>query len=242
MTVDESARRRKHSIRGLYSRTRRKLVDKLVQSATTASNESSVNDLLADEFSNIALQPKKCHRIRKFDPSIDFLAESLQNPVCVRKDEPGAYCWQIHNLPHPKHVFSVELDKASAQIVISTSTKKYYKRLSIPTLNHNDPSIESTMLTWMHENDRLIIRFARMERTASPGSHMRGKKDPNARLVEELDPDVVDGMYPLTDNIWYCPDIRHTVRKVSRLLPNLERYEQGICKLQLTAVVGFPIW
>lgn len=55
-------------------------------------------------------------------------------PVVVRLDRKGSLLWRVRNIPYPLSTYSVETDPAQDQVVIRTSNRKYFKRVSVPEL------------------------------------------------------------------------------------------------------------
>ena len=89
----------------------------------------------------------------------DTLRASSSNPVLVRKDRPHAFEWRIRNLSYPKSTYSVEVDTEKQQIVVRTSNKKYFKRISIEDMDRARLPLEAGSLQWTHENATLIINY-----------------------------------------------------------------------------------
>ncbi|XP_034044236.1 protein DPCD [Thalassophryne amazonica] len=87
------------------------------------------------------------------------IMESRCNPVLVRKDTKICFQWRIRNLPYPKEVFSVSVDPAERRIIIKTSNKKYYKKLSVPDLDRCQLPLEGSALSFTHANNTLIISY-----------------------------------------------------------------------------------
>merc|ERR1719231_1183700 len=67
----------------------------------------------------------------------DLLRPSSSNPSLMRKDRPHAFEWRIRNLPYPKSTYSVTVDEDADQIVIRTSNKKYFKRITIEDMQRS---------------------------------------------------------------------------------------------------------
>lgn len=102
--------------------------------------------------------------VKKFNPDKDLLAESSQNPIFLRQDTAYSFCFRIRNLPYPKDVYSVEVDNDAQQIVVRTSNKKYYKRISLPDLKSTGEVMDASNLKWDHQNNTLIIHYAKSQK------------------------------------------------------------------------------
>jgi len=61
------------------------------------------------------------------------MRESSTAPALVRKDTRQMFQWRIRNLPYPKEVYSVTAE--DGHLVIRTTVKKYFKKLTIPELD-----------------------------------------------------------------------------------------------------------
>ena len=89
----------------------------------------------------------------------DLMQPSNVNPALVRKDRVNAFEWRIRNLPYPKPTYSVTVDGEARQLVVRTTNKKYFKRISIEDLDRMRLPIEEKALSWTHENNTLIIQY-----------------------------------------------------------------------------------
>ncbi|XP_016851118.1 protein DPCD isoform X2 [Anolis carolinensis] len=89
----------------------------------------------------------------------DLIKESSSNPVFMRKDTKSSFQWRIRNLPYPKDVYSVSVEKDQRCCVVRTTNKKYYKRFSIPDLDRFQLPLDSTALSFTHANNTLIITY-----------------------------------------------------------------------------------
>ncbi|XP_074855401.1 protein DPCD isoform X2 [Carettochelys insculpta] len=54
----------------------------------------------------------------------ELIKESSSNPIFVRRDTQTSFQWRIRNLPYPKEVYSVSVEKEQRCCVIRTSNKK----------------------------------------------------------------------------------------------------------------------
>ncbi|XP_072280498.1 protein DPCD [Pyxicephalus adspersus] len=89
----------------------------------------------------------------------DFLKENSSNPVFMRKDTKTSFQWRIRNLPYPKDVYSVTVDKTERCCIVRTTNKKYYKKFSIPDLDRCRLELNESALSFAHANNTLIITY-----------------------------------------------------------------------------------
>ncbi|XP_058045369.1 protein DPCD isoform X2 [Ahaetulla prasina] len=89
----------------------------------------------------------------------EFIKESNTNPVFMRKDTKSSFQWRIRNLPYPKDVYSVSVEKDQRCCVVHTTNKKYYKKFTIPDLDRFQLPLDSTALSFTHANNTLIITY-----------------------------------------------------------------------------------
>ncbi|XP_039403157.1 protein DPCD isoform X2 [Mauremys reevesii] len=54
----------------------------------------------------------------------ELIKESSSNPIFVRRDTQTSFQWRIRNLPYPKEVYSVSVEKEQRCCVIRTTNKK----------------------------------------------------------------------------------------------------------------------
>ncbi|XP_062436252.1 protein DPCD isoform X2 [Rhea pennata] len=80
-------------------------------------------------------------------------------PVFVRKDTLTSFQWRIRNLPYPKEVYSVSVEKEQRCCVVRTTNKKYYKKFPIPDLDRYQLPFDAAALSFTHANNTLIITY-----------------------------------------------------------------------------------
>ncbi|KAM8924416.1 protein DPCD [Pelodytes ibericus] len=97
----------------------------------------------------------------------DFIQESHSNPVFVRKDTKTCFQWRVRNLPFPKDVYSVSVDKADRCCIIRTNNKKYYKKFSIPDLDRCRLVLDEHALSFTHANNTLIVTYQKPKEVLS---------------------------------------------------------------------------
>ncbi|NWU99503.1 DPCD protein, partial [Upupa epops] len=93
------------------------------------------------------------------DPESEFIKESSSNPIFLRKDTLSSFQWRIRNLPYPKEVYSVSVEKEQRCCIIRTTNKKYYKKFSIPDLDRYQLPLDADALSFTHANNTLIITY-----------------------------------------------------------------------------------
>ncbi|NP_001092165.1 protein DPCD [Xenopus laevis] len=89
----------------------------------------------------------------------DFLKESSSNPTFTRKDTKSSFQWRIRNLPYPKEVYSVTVDKKDRCCIIRTTNKKYYKKFSIPDLDRCHLDLNENAISFAHANNTLVVTY-----------------------------------------------------------------------------------
>uniref|UniRef100_A0A7S3YGL9 Protein DPCD n=2 Tax=Lotharella globosa TaxID=91324 RepID=A0A7S3YGL9_9EUKA len=69
--------------------------------------------------------------------------------------------WRIRNIPYERSVYRLTIDSDRQQIVLRTTNKKYFKRISIPQLQAvgEKLSADPSLLTYTHDNNTLIIQY-----------------------------------------------------------------------------------
>lgn len=105
----------------------------------------------------------------------NLIVESSGAPELLRQDTKEAHVFRIRNLPYPKEVFSVTIEgqgagdgtsgsasscsKKVGEIVVRTSNKKYFKRISIPPMERNSIPLEASHLSFDVKHNTLIITY-----------------------------------------------------------------------------------
>jgi len=87
----------------------------------------------------------------KYKPNIYF-----QPTVSKRVTKTGLE-WRIRNLPYPPDVYSVTADEDNHVIVVKTSNKKYYKRITVPELERVGLPPKESNISFTHKYNTLII-------------------------------------------------------------------------------------
>ncbi|XP_036920001.1 protein DPCD [Sturnira hondurensis] len=89
----------------------------------------------------------------------ELIKESNANPIFMRKDTKVCFQWRIRNLPYPKDVYSVSVDRKERCIIVRTTNKKYYKKFSVPDLDRHQLPLDDSSLSFAYANCTLIISY-----------------------------------------------------------------------------------
>lgn len=136
-----------------------------------------------------------------------LLKEASGSPELLRQDTKEAHVFRVRNLPYAKEVYQVTVERRSAttsspptaeevgEIVVRTSNKKYFKRLSIPDMVRAGIPLEPSHLSFEVKHNTLIISYkkhlpilaaeaaARKERLSMPAT--RAEDDPNSKCAQQ---------------------------------------------------------
>ncbi|EPR60049.1 DPCD family protein [Toxoplasma gondii ME49] len=92
------------------------------------------------------------------------MAPSTSSPLCVMRDTKGAFEWRIRNLPYPRDTYIVQIDGDASEIVISTTNKKYYKRLRISDIHALGLQLNLESLSWTHQHNTLVVSYKKPQK------------------------------------------------------------------------------
>ncbi|XP_074643042.1 protein DPCD-like isoform X2 [Tubulanus polymorphus] len=87
------------------------------------------------------------------------LAESMSNPILVRRDTKKSLQWRVRNLPYPLITYDVKVDEEEQKIIVRTSNKKYYKKIEVPDLRRLNIPLHQQHISVAHANNTLIITY-----------------------------------------------------------------------------------
>ncbi|XP_037759315.1 protein DPCD isoform X2 [Chelonia mydas] len=87
----------------------------------------------------------------------ELIKESSSSPIFMRRDTQTSFQWRIRNLPYPKEVYSVSVEKDQRCCVVRTTNKKYYKKFPIPDLDRFQLPLDAAALSFTYANATLII-------------------------------------------------------------------------------------
>ncbi|KEG10508.1 DPCD protein [Trypanosoma grayi] len=126
-------------------------------------------------------------RVRNLDK--ELLVESNGSPELVKQDTPEYHVFRIRNLPYKKDVFNVAIERRNAEdvgeIVVRTSNKKYFKRLSISALQQHNIPLDPANLSYDVQHNTLIIRYRK--HLAVLASEAAAKKERAALPAKRVD-------------------------------------------------------
>mmetsp|Transcript_29803 Transcript_29803/g.54610 ORF Transcript_29803/g.54610 Transcript_29803/m.54610 type:complete len:187 (-) Transcript_29803:317-877(-) len=95
--------------------------------------------------------------VQNWNPSNNLIKESSENPVFSRKDVKDQFQWRIRNLPYPPETYQITVEDNN--IVIRTTNKKYFKRISIPELEALRLPVSMNAVTWSHAYATLVVSY-----------------------------------------------------------------------------------
>lgn len=87
------------------------------------------------------------------------IIESKDQPTVLKRNTRVNIEWRIRNLPYPIEVYSIKANNDEKFIIISTSNKKYYKKLEILELARVGLPIEQASINASHKYNTLIITY-----------------------------------------------------------------------------------
>ncbi|KAJ3102718.1 hypothetical protein HDU97_000331 [Phlyctochytrium planicorne] len=117
-----------------------------------------------------------------------LISESSQNPQLSRKDSKNEFIFRIRNLPYPKPTYSVTIE--DRKIVVRTSNKKYFTKISITDLDRLTPPhpLEPRLLSYDHGANTLVIKY-----TKPPAILQKEEAERRARLQTKSEKPAKDG-------------------------------------------------
>ncbi|KAI9332490.1 dpcd protein [Obelidium mucronatum] len=103
----------------------------------------------------VGQEPVKEAAVKKL---FDEISESAGAPQVSRKDTLKEFVFRIRNLSYPLEVYNVTIE--GSQIVVRTTNKKYFTRLSISDLERiSYKTLQPSALSVCHKSDTLIITY-----------------------------------------------------------------------------------
>ncbi|CAG9770101.1 unnamed protein product [Ceutorhynchus assimilis] len=88
-----------------------------------------------------------------------MIREDSSQPFITRRITKINLEWRIRNLPYPIEVYSVNVDQESFFLIVRTTNKKYYKKISVPDLERLSIPLEQENVTFSHRFNTLIITY-----------------------------------------------------------------------------------
>ncbi|CAG4930432.1 unnamed protein product [Colias eurytheme] len=87
------------------------------------------------------------------------IVESKDQPVVTRRNTRVNLEWRIRNLPYPIETYGLKANNDEKCIVVSTTNKKYYKKLFIPELTRLGLNVEQANIQSSHKYNTLIVMY-----------------------------------------------------------------------------------
>lgn len=85
----------------------------------------------------------------------------LSQPFIVKRITKRNIEWRIRNMPYPLEVYSVTADADNCSLVVRTTNKKYFKKLSVPDLERANLKPEQDRIKFTHQFNTLIITVSK---------------------------------------------------------------------------------
>ncbi|CCW62292.1 unnamed protein product [Phytomonas sp. EM1] len=120
-----------------------------------------------------------------------LIVESNGSPELIRQDTAELHVFRIRNLPYPKEVFMLSIERKDqdsiGEIVVRTTNKKYYKRIGIPEMVRAQIPLDESHLSFDVKHNTLIIQYrkhfsilaaesqAKKERASLPSKRVNDK-------------------------------------------------------------------
>ncbi|CAK1555398.1 unnamed protein product [Leptosia nina] len=87
------------------------------------------------------------------------IMESKDQPIVTRRNTRVNLEWRIRNLPYPIETYCIKANNEEKCVIISTTNKKYYKKLPIPELTRLGLNIEQANIQSSHKYNTLIVMY-----------------------------------------------------------------------------------
>ncbi|CAH1398308.1 unnamed protein product [Nezara viridula] len=112
------------------------------------------------------LSKKSQWEIEVGDPEPDTLSleaiglkENSNTPYIIKRITSTALEWRIRNLSYPIEVYSVLADPDNKCIIVKTSNKKYYKKITVPDLERVNLVPDQKRIEYTYKFGTLIITY-----------------------------------------------------------------------------------
>lgn len=121
----------------------------------------------------------------------ELIVEANGSPELVRQDSPEAHVFRIRNLPYPKDIYSITVERTEGnsvgEIVVRTSNKKYFKRISIPEMVRSCIPLEPSHLSFEVKHSTLIITYKKHLATLAAESEAKKERSslPSKRVDDQ---------------------------------------------------------
>ena len=90
-----------------------------------------------------------------------LLVESSSQPSMTRKDTKDCFQWRVRNIEYPPEVYEITADTEKNQIVVRTTNKKWFKRISIPDMERMGLIVEQSGIKFTHANRTLVVSYTK---------------------------------------------------------------------------------
>ncbi|XP_050679025.1 protein DPCD [Leptidea sinapis] len=87
------------------------------------------------------------------------IIESKDQPVVTRRNTRVNLEWRIRNLPYPIETYCIKANNDDKCIIVSTTNKKYYKKLQVPELKRLGLNVDQANIQSSHKFNTLIIMY-----------------------------------------------------------------------------------
>nr|CCC95463.1 unnamed protein product [Trypanosoma congolense IL3000] len=123
----------------------------------------------------------------------ELMVETSGSPELVRQDTTEFYVFRIRNLPYAKDLFSVTVEYPQpdgvGEIVVRTSNKKYFKRISVPDMNRRQIKLDPSHLTFDLQHNTLVIRYKKhLAVLAAESAAKKERVSLPAKRIDDADP------------------------------------------------------
>ena len=119
-----------------------------------------------------------------------MLAISSDQPEILRKDTKDCFQWRVRNIEYPVEVYTIMADTEKNEIVVRTSNKKWFKRISIPDMDRMGLKVEQEGIKFTHANRTLVISYTKPALILEAEAKLR--KERAAMKVGQLGKDDAD--------------------------------------------------
>jgi len=89
------------------------------------------------------------------------ISASSDQPIMVRRDTKENFQWRVRNIPYPLEVYQITVDENANQIIVRTSNKKWFKRISVPDMDRMHLKLVQSNVSFTHANRTLVISYAK---------------------------------------------------------------------------------
>ncbi|KAJ3025717.1 UNVERIFIED_CONTAM: hypothetical protein HDU68_006767 [Siphonaria sp. JEL0065] len=143
----------------------------------------------------VGQEPASEVKIKTF---MDEISESAGAPQVSRLDTLKEFVFRIRNLVYPLDVYNVTAE--GDKIVVRTSNKKYFARLSITDLDRiNQKTLEQASLSIDHKSDTLIISYKKPQKILENEEKERKARQQDAAKLNKPSNTATDKINKIND-------------------------------------------